>query len=278
MSSVRRYAQLCIKNIMKITSFFSLLLIPLLAVKGLAQGSTNVNKQTMNNMKTKKVLIVVTSFDEVPLTHTKTGIWIEEFAAPYFLFMEQGVELTIASPKGGKAPIDPKSTKPDFSTASVKRFFADPAAQERLNHTVPLKDVKPEEFDAVYYPGGHGPMWDLPQNAKSIEIIEYFYNANKPVALVCHAPAALKNVKTKTGESLVKGKKVAGFTNTEEIAGQSTKEVPFMLEDMLKENGADYQKGADWQPFAVSDGVLITGQNPASSELVAERIIAALKK
>jgi len=230
----------------------------------------------MNHMKTQKVLFVVTSFDQVP-NGTKTGIWIEEFASPYFLLTEQGFDITVASPKGGKAPIDPKSTKPEFTTASVTRFFADAPAQEKLNNTIALEDIDSKEFDAVFYPGGHGPMWDLPENAISIDIIESFYNAGKPVSLVCHAPAALKNVKSANGEPFVKGKKVSGFTNTEEIAGQSTGEVPFMLEDMLLENGALYEKGADWQPFAVSDGVLITGQNPASAELVAEKIISALK-
>ncbi|WP_200837169.1 type 1 glutamine amidotransferase domain-containing protein [Dyadobacter sp. 3J3] len=227
-------------------------------------------------MKTKKILFVVTSYDQVP-NGTKTGIWIEEFASPYYLLTAEGIEITIASPKGGKAPIDPKSTKPEFSTESVKRFFSDTSLQEKLNNTVALEDIDPTAYDAVFYPGGHGPMWDLPENAISINIIESFYEAGKPVALVCHAPAALKNVRSQNGESFVKGKKVAGFTNSEEIAGQSTGEVPFMLEDMLVENGAVYQKGADWQSFAVNDGVLITGQNPASSESVAEKILSALK-
>jgi putative intracellular protease/amidase len=262
----------------KTTLIYSLLLfIPFLVLGENERNSTNLNKQMTNHMKTKKVLIVVTSFDEVVATGTKTGIWIEEFAAPYFLFTDQGIEVTIASPKGGKAPIDPKSMLPDYSTDAVKRFFADPAAQERLNHTTLLEEIRTEDYDAVFYPGGHGPMWDLPENKKSVEIIESFYNAAKPVALVCHAPAALKNVKSKTGELLVKGKKIAAFANSEEIAGQTTDEVPFMLEDMLKESGAVYEKGADWQSFVVSDGPLITGQNPASSTLVAEKIMAALK-
>jgi len=261
---------------MKITSFLlSLCLIPLIIVK--ANGlDTNLSKQMTNHMKTKKVLFVVTSFDQVP-NGTKTGIWIEEFASPYFLLTAQGIEVTVTSPKGGKAPIDPKSTKPEFTTESVKQFFSDASAQEKLNNTIALKDIDPNVYDAVFYPGGHGPMWDLPENKISIHIIESFYNAGKPVALVCHAPAALKNVKNQNGEPFVKGKKVAGFTNSEEIAGKSTGEVPFMLEDMLVESGAVCQKGADWQGFAVSDGLLITGQNPASAELVAEKIISALK-
>ncbi|OKS87567.1 type 1 glutamine amidotransferase domain-containing protein [Mucilaginibacter polytrichastri] len=230
----------------------------------------------MNNIKSKKVLIVVTSFDEVKSTGHKTGIWIEEFATPYYLLTGQGIEVTIASPQGGKAPIDPKSTLPDFTTDDVKRFFGDEDAQNRLNNTIKLTDVDAADYDAIFYPGGHGPMWDLPEDVKSIELIQSFYEAGKPVALVCHAPAALQNVKAKNGDPLVKGKQVAGFTNTEEIAGQSTAEVPFMLEDMLIEKGAKYAKGADWQPFAVVDGNLITGQNPASSHSVAEKIIAAL--
>lgn len=261
---------------MKIKSFLlALCLIPFAILKA-NTPDTNLSKQMTNRMKTKKVLFIVTSYDQVP-NGTKTGIWIEEFASPYFLLTAEGIEITIASPKGGKAPIDPKSTRPEFTTESVKRFFADASAQERLNNTVALKDIDATEYDAVFYPGGHGPMWDLPENPISIHIIESFYKAGKTVALVCHAPAALKNVKNENGDPFVKGKKVAGFTNTEEIAGKSTGEVPFMLEDMLIENGAIYQKGADWQSFAVSDGVLITGQNPASAEIVAEKIISALK-
>ena len=260
---------------MKITSIFlSLCLIPFII--NAKESDANLNKQMTNHMKTKKVLFVVTSFDQVP-NGTKTGIWIEEFASPYFLLTAQGIEVTVTSPKGGKAPIDPKSTRPEFTTESVKWFFGDADAQEKLNNTFALKDIDPTIYDAVFYPGGHGPMWDLPENQISISIIESFYKEGKPVALVCHAPAALKNVKSENGEPFVKGKKVAGFTNTEEIAGKSTGEVPFMLEDMLVESGAVYQKGADWQGFAVNDGLLITGQNPASAELVAEKIISALK-
>jgi putative intracellular protease/amidase len=225
----------------------------------------------------KKILIVVTSFDEVKSTGNKTGTWIEELATPYYQLTDEGYNVTIASPKGGKAPVDPKSTRPEFSTDAVKRFYNDAAAQRQLDHTVLLSEVQEKDYDAVFYPGGHGPMWDLAENALSVKLITAFYEAGKPVALVCHAPAALKNVKDKSGAPLVKGKQVAGFTNSEEIAGQTTHEVPFMLEDMLKEKGADYVKGADWQPFAVSAGNLITGQNPASAKLVGERLIAALK-
>lgn len=224
----------------------------------------------------KQILIVVTSFDEVKSTGNKTGTWIEELATPYYQFKDQGYIITIASPQGGKGPVDPKSTRAEYSTPAVKRFYADAAAQEKLDHTVKLSDVQAKDYDAVFYPGGHGPMWDLPENALSVKLIESFYEAGKPVALVCHAPAALKNVKDKNGAPLVQGRQVSGFTNTEEVGGQTTQEVPFSLEDMLKERGGLYVKGADWQPFAVSAGNLITGQNPASALLVGARVIAAL--
>jgi putative intracellular protease/amidase len=224
----------------------------------------------------KKILIVVTSFGELK-NGDKTGIWLEEFTTPYYLLTEKGYQVTVASPNGGKAPIDPKSTSENFITPSAKKFLGDAAAQERLNNTVALNTVNAKDYDAVFYPGGHGPMWDLPQNTSSVKLIKSFYESGKPVALVCHAPAALKDVKTK-GEYLIKGKTVAGFTNSEEIAGQTTHFVPFSLEDMLKERGAKYEKGADWGAFAVQDGLLITGQNPASAELVAEKLITALNK
>lgn len=223
----------------------------------------------------RKVLIVVTSFSELK-DGSKTGIWLEEFTTPYYLLTEKGVQLTIASPNGGKAPIDPRSTSDNFLTPSAKKFLGDAAAQERLNNTVALNTVKAEDYDAVFYPGGHGPMWDLPENPYSITLIQSFYESGKPVALVCHAPAALKNVKNKKGEYLVKGKTVAGFTNSEEQAAQTVALVPFSLEDMLKERGAKYVKGADWGPFSVNDGLLITGQNPASAQLVAEKLLSTL--
>ena len=223
----------------------------------------------------QKVLIVVTSYGELK-DGSKTGIWLEEFTTPYYLLTEKGMQVTIASPKGGKAPIDPRSTSDNFLTPSSKKFLNDSAAQGRLNNTVVLSTVNAKDYDAIFYPGGHGPMWDLPQNTNSQTLIQSFYEAGKPVALVCHAPAALKNVKTKKGEYLVKGKTVAGFTNSEEQAAQTLALVPFSLEDMLKERGAKYEKGADWEPFAVQDGVLITGQNPASAQLVAEKLISAV--
>ena len=245
-----------------------LLFLSLLGLQGYSQ--------TKANSMSKRILIVVTSFDEVKSTGNKTGTWIEELATPYYQFLDKGYTITLASPQGGKGPVDPKSTRPEYSTDAVKRFFKDAAAQEKLEHTVQLSKVHAKDYDAVFYPGGHGPMWDLAENALSVKLIESFYEAGKPVALVCHAPAALKNVKDKNGAPLVQGKQVAGFANTEEVAGQTTHEVPFMLEDMLKEKGSLYVKGPDWQPFAVSAGNLITGQNPASAVLVGEKVIAAL--
>lgn len=228
-------------------------------------------------MKAKKVLMVVTSFGAVE-NGTKTGIWLEEFTTPYYLLTANGIEVTVVSPLGGKAPIDPKSIIGDYATASVKKFLSDPAAQQVLSKTLILKDIKARDYDAIFYPGGHGPMWDLPENNSSISLIESFYRDGKPIALVCHAPAALKNVKEKNGEYLIKGKTVSGFTNSEEKAGQSTDMVPFSLEDMLKDRGAKYESGNDWEPFAVQDGLLITGQNPASAKLVAEKTITLLSK
>ncbi|MDN5286669.1 MAG: putative intracellular protease/amidase [Mucilaginibacter sp.] len=253
-----------------------ILLSTSLSFQGHAQTKTNLTKQTMNKTQSKKVLIIVTSFSEIKSTGKKTGTWIEEFATPYYLLTDQGIAVTIASPKGGVAPIDPKSAQPEYSTASVKRFYSDAAAQERLNHTLTLDKVNAKDYDAIFYPGGHGPMWDLPDNSLSINLIESFYEQGKPVALVCHAPAALKNVKAKNGEPLIKGKQVSAYSNSEEIAGQSTAETPFSLEGMLKEKGANYVKGEDWKAYAIADGNLITGQNPASAQLVAEKIIASL--
>jgi len=236
------------------------------------------NKLNHQKMKATKILFVLTSHDQLGNTGEKTGFWIEEFATPYYFFTDKGIEVTIASPKGGQPPIDPKSNLPDYSTLATKRFYADKAAQEKLSKTLTLSKVNQKDYDAIFYPGGHGPMWDLAEDKKSVELIESFYNNSKPVAFVCHGPAALKNVKDKTGAPLVKGKKVTAFTNTEEEAVKLTKVVPFSLEDMLKNNGANYVKGNDWSSFAVADGLLITGQNPTSSELVAEKLIAVLSE
>ncbi|WP_346318022.1 type 1 glutamine amidotransferase domain-containing protein [Chitinophaga sp. YIM B06452] len=228
------------------------------------------------NMKHKKVLFILSSVSKVKATGQPTGTWIEEFASPYYYLLEKGIDITIATPEGGIAPIDPKSQLPEYFTPAVKKFNEDKAAREKLNHTQKLSGINPGEYDAVFYPGGHGPTWDLPGNKVSIAIIESFYRAGKPVALVCHGPAALVNAMAANGEPLVKGKKVSGFTNSEEQAGKTTDAVPFPLEDRLKELGALYQKGPDWQPFAVADGKLLTGQNPASAELVAEHLFRLL--
>ena len=225
----------------------------------------------------KKVLFVLTSHDELGSTGEKTGFWTEEFAAPYYELIDQGVEVTIASPLGGQPPIDPKSSDPSSATEDTKRFDADAVLQEKLANTVKLVDINEADYDGVFYPGGHGPLWDLVSDKNSISLIESFYTNNKPVAFVCHAPAVLKEVKV-NGEYLVKGKKVTGFTNEEEAAVGLTKVVPFLLEDALKANGAIYSKGENWAPYAVEDGLLITGQNPASSKLVAQKLLVQLKK
>ena len=219
-----------------------------------------------------KILMVLTSHDQLGSTGRKTGFWLEEFAAPYFVFKDAGVELTLASPKGGQPPIDPKSDLPENQTPAMARFKQDLAAQNALANTVKLADVRSEDFDTVFYPGGHGPMWDLAENSDSIALIESFFNAGKPVALVCHAPGVLHKVKYK-GEPLVKGKHVTGFTNGEEEAVQLTKVVPFLVEDELLRLGAIYEKVQNWEPFAVVDGRLITGQNPASSTSAAQALL-----
>ncbi|AHJ98459.1 type 1 glutamine amidotransferase domain-containing protein [Hymenobacter swuensis] len=225
-----------------------------------------------------KILMVLTSHDQLGNTGHKTGFWLEEFAAPYYVFKDAGAELTLASPKGGQPPLDPKSDDPSAQTDATTRFKADEAAQQALAHTVKLDSVSGTDFDAVFYPGGHGPLWDLAEDKKSIELIETMYAAGKPVAAVCHAPGVLRHVKAANGEPLVKGKSVAGFTNTEEEAVQLTNVVPFLVEDMLKENGGDYSKGADWAPYVTQVDNLITGQNPASSEPAAEALLKLLKK
>ncbi|TCP28575.1 putative intracellular protease/amidase [Tenacibaculum skagerrakense] len=217
----------------------------------------------------KKVLFVVTSHDQLGNTGEKTGFWVEEFASPYYHLADKNVEITIASPKGGQPPIDPKSELPDFQTPATERYYKDTDLQNKIANTVTLSEVKESDFDAVFYPGGHGPLWDLAEDKKSIELIESFYNNKKPVGAVCHAPAIFKNTKI-NGEPLVKDKNVTGFSNTEEEAVQLTDVVPFLVENMLQENGGNYSKSEDWHPYAIEDGHLITGQNPASSELVAD--------
>lgn len=220
--------------------------------------------------------MVLTSHDRLGDTGKKTGFWLEEFAAPYYAFLDAGVNVTLASPAGGQPPLDPSSDTEDAQTKDTKRFKDDKEAQEHLANTKKLADMKVEDFDSVFYPGGHGPLWDLAVDKNSIELIENFVKQDKPVAFVCHAPGALKNVKV-DGEYLVKGKTVTGFTNSEEDAVGLTDVVPFLVEDVLKANGGNYEKAADWESFVVEDGLLITGQNPASSEEAATRLVAKLK-
>ncbi|HBV15785.1 type 1 glutamine amidotransferase domain-containing protein [Chryseobacterium carnipullorum] len=220
----------------------------------------------------KKVLFVITSHDELGNTGQKTGFWTEELAAPYYALSDKNVEITLASPKGGQPPIDPKSEDPSSQTDATLRMDNDEVLKEKLKNTHKLSEVKSEDFDAVFYPGGHGPLWDLAEDKDSQDLIVDFYRNDKPVAFVCHAPGVLKDVKI-DGEYLVKGKNVTGFTNTEEEAVQLTNVVPFLVEDILKKNGGSYSKIEDWAPYAVVDGRLITGQNPASSEKVAEELL-----
>ena len=223
-----------------------------------------------------KILMVLTSHDELGNTGKKTGFWLEEFAAPYYAFKDAGADVTLVSPKGGKPPLDPKSDEPDAQTDATRRFKLDHAAQSTLAHTGKISEVSPGDFDAVFYPGGHGPLWDLAEDADSIKLIETMFAAGKTVSAVCHAPGALRHVKAPDGTPLVKGKKVTGFTNTEEAGVQLTDIVPFLVEDMLVKNGGQYSKGADWQPHVVVDGKLITGQNPASSAPAALAVLHQL--
>ena len=219
-----------------------------------------------------KIVMVLTSHDQLGNTGRKTGFWLEEFAAPYFVFRDAGVQLTLASPKGGQPPIDPKSDLPENQTDAMARFKRDAVAQQALSQTVKLADVRAEDYDSIFYVGGHGPMWDLADNPVSIALIESFYNAGKPVAAVCHSPAVFHKV-TYKGAPLVKGKRVTGFTNGEEAAVQLTHVVPFLVEDELKRVGGRYEKAADWQSFVVVDGCLLTGQNPASSTAAAQALL-----
>jgi putative intracellular protease/amidase len=219
-----------------------------------------------------KIVMVLTSHDQLGNTGRKTGFWLEEFAAPYFVFRDAGVELTLASPKGGQPPVDPKSDLPENQTPAMARFKRDAAAQEALSQTAKLADVSAADFDTIFYVGGHGPMWDLAESPVSIALIESFYNAGKPVALVCHSPGVLHRV-TYQGAPLVQGKRVTGFTNDEEEEVQLTKVVPFLVEDELKRLGAIFEKVPNWQPFSIVDGRLITGQNPASSTGTAEALL-----
>jgi putative intracellular protease/amidase len=220
--------------------------------------------------------MVLTSHDRLGDTGRRTGFWLEEFAAPYYVLRDAGVEITLASPKGGQPPIDPKSDEPGAETPAMKRFRSDSEAQRALGSTVKLSTVSPEDYDAVFYPGGHGPLWDLADDRHSIALIERLAASGKPVAAVCHGPAVLRHAKAPGGAPLVEGRRVTGFTNTEEAAVALTEVVPFLVEDMLKANGGRYSRGEDWASHTAVDGNLITGQNPASSEATAKALLEAL--
>ena len=223
-----------------------------------------------------KVLIVLTSHDQLGNTGLKTGFWLEELAAPYYEFKEAGAEIVLASPRGGQPPLDPKSNSKEFQTDATRRFEADAEAMAALSSTVPLAKVSHEDFDAVFYPGGHGPLWDLAEDPHSIKLIESTLQAGKPVALICHAPGVLRHAKRADGQPLVEGLKVTGFTNAEEDAMQLTDVVPFLVEDELKRLGARFERAGDWQSYVVQDGLLITGQNPGSSVEAAAAVLAEL--
>ncbi len=224
-----------------------------------------------------KVLFVLTSHSELGTTGKKTGFWIEEFAAPFYFLADEGVQITIASPKGGQPPIDPKSDEPSSQTEATIRFKEDTKLQNILAHTAILEHIAEEDYDAVFYPGGHGPLWDLTNDKHSIKLIEEFWKAKKPVSAVCHAPAVLLHVKDENGDPLVKNKVVTGFTNSEEKAVGLTDVVPFLLEDELKNKGGKYSKDADFVSYVVNDGLLITGQNPTSSLAVAKQLLKTLQ-
>ncbi|PLX24685.1 MAG: type 1 glutamine amidotransferase domain-containing protein [Salinivirgaceae bacterium] len=244
----------------------------------LALSLTNLLLYGQQKTDQIKVLFVVTSHSEMGNSGKKTGFWLEEFAAPYYLLIDKGVKITVASPKGGEAPIDPRSKSGSRLSEASKRFLNDKDVQKVIQNTVKLDEVNAADFDAVFYPGGHGPLWDLAEDKTSINLIESFNNQGKPIAMVCHAPVALKNVKNSNGEPLVKGKTVTGFSNLEEEAVGLTDVVPILLEDMLKQNGGNYSKADKWQSHVVTDGNLVTGQNPASSDATAEKLYKLLKK
>ena len=225
---------------------------------------------------TKKILMVLTSHDTLGDTGKKTGFWLEEFAAPYYVFKDAGADVTLASPKGGQPPLDPKSDDADAQTDDTRRFKRDDAAQRALASTVKLSDVKADGFDTIFYPGGHGPLWDLAEDADSRRLIEAFAKKGQPIGAVCHAPAVFRHADDPDGKKLVSGKRVTGFTNTEEQGVGLTNVVPFLVEDMLKQNGGKYEKGADWGSYVVRDGMLVTGQNPASSAAAAKELLMLL--
>ncbi|MGB6034686.1 MAG: type 1 glutamine amidotransferase domain-containing protein [Cryomorphaceae bacterium] len=242
-----------------------------------AEKSTEIQSNEESTDDQLEVLFVLTSHEELGETGEKTGFWIEEFAAPYYTLIDKGVNVTVASPKGGRAPIDPRSKMETNQTEATNRFNSDDKALSAIANTIKLDQVKAEDFDAVFYPGGHGPLWDLAESETSIALIESFNAQDKPMAFVCHAPGVLKNVENAEGEPLVKGKNVTGFTNTEEAAVELTNVVPFLVEDMLKENGGEFSKTENWGVKVVQDGNLITGQNPASSKMAAVLLYDKLK-
>lgn len=225
-----------------------------------------------------KVLMVLTSHDQMGDTGKKTGFWLEEFAAPYYVFKDAGADITLASPKGGQPPIDPMSDNEDAQTDDTRRFKDDPEAQKHLATTLKLSDLTADGFDAIFYPGGHGPLWDLAEDADSKRLIEAFSATDRPIGAVCHAPAVFRHTLGTDGKPLVSGRRVTGFTNTEEEAVGLTEIVPFLVEDMLKANGGNYEKGADWSSFVLRDGRLVTGQNPASSAEAAKEMLALLNR
>ncbi|WP_020498805.1 type 1 glutamine amidotransferase domain-containing protein [Sciscionella marina] len=223
-----------------------------------------------------KILIVLTSHDELGATGRETGFWLEELAAPYYRFKDAGAEIVLASPKGGKPPLDPKSNEPAFQTDQTHRFEADPEAMAALDHTARLDSVSADDFDTVFYPGGHGPLWDLTEDPTSVQLIETILRAGKPLALVCHAPGTLRHATNPDGTPLVQGRRITGFTNEEEAAVGLTDIVPFLVEDELKRLGADYSKTDEWQPYVLTDGLLVTGQSPASSGPAADALLTLL--
>ena len=225
-----------------------------------------------------KILLVLTSHDQLGNTGHKTGFWLEEFASPYYVFKDAGAQITLASPKGGQPPIDPKSDAPDAQTAATRRFAEDAEAQQLLASSLPLAQVRAEDFDALFYPGGHGPLWDLAEDATSIALIERFIALGKPLGAVCHAPGVLRHVKAADGTPLVRGKRVTGFSNSEEAAVELTDVVPFLVEDMLKDHGGVYGRAADWHSHVEVDGLLVTGQNPASSDASAEALLTLVER
>jgi len=224
-----------------------------------------------------RILVVLTSHDQLGDTGHKTGFWLEELAAPYYTFIDQGARLTLASPKGGQPPLDPRSNEPDSQTDATRRFMADSTATEALAHTLRLADLQVSDFDGVFYPGGHGPLWDLAEDQDSIRLIQSTIEQGKPLAAVCHAPGVLRHIKVANGTPLVAGKSVTGFSNSEEDAVGLTQIVPFLVEDMLTDQGGLYSKADDWQSHVVHDGLLITGQNPASSAATAQALLDLLK-